>query len=90
MNFGIIENVIKERMNMNENLNRWYIDRKSTEAKRNYVIQTMNRRFIGGNCEGVLPSIFFRDINELSDDEIRLLDNLVFMFCKGEESECYR
>lgn len=75
---------------MNKNLNRWYIDRKSTETKRNYVIQTMNRRYIGGNCEGVLPSIFFRDINELSDDEIGLLDNLVFMFCKGEESECYR
>ena len=89
MNFGITENV-KERMNMNENLNRWYIDRKSTEAKRNYVVQTMNRRFIGGSCEGVLPSIFFRNIEELSDDEIRLLDNLIFMFCKGEESECYR
>lgn len=71
-------------------LNRWYIDRKNSDAKRKYVIRQMNHRYLGGSCKGVLPPIFFKEINELSDDEVRLLDNLIFMFVKGEESECYR
>ena len=50
----------------------------------------MNHRYLGGSCEGVLPPIFFKETNQLTDDEVGLLDNLIFMFVKGEESECYR
>ena len=71
-------------------LSSWYIDRKNTEAKRKYVIRQMNHRYLGVSCEGVLPPIFFKETNQLTDDEVGLLDNLIFMFVKGEESECYR
>ena len=72
------------------NLNTWYIDRKNTHVKRKYVIRQMNHRYLGRSCKGVLPPIFFKETNKLSDDEVRLLDNLIFMFVKGEESECHR
>lgn len=72
------------------NLNTWYIDRKNTDVKRKYVIRQMNHRYLGRSYKGVLPPIFFKETNKLSDDEVRLLDNLIFMFVKGEESECHR
>ena len=39
---------------MNENLIRWSIDRRSTDAQRGHVIAHMKRRFIGG-VENSLP-----------------------------------
>lgn len=38
------------------------------------------------DAKDVLPNIFFRPLDELNDDELILLDNLIFMFNKGKDS----
>ena len=73
---------------MKEKLIVWSIDRKCTDAQRGHVIAHMKRRFIGG-IENSLPPIYFKPIDEMTDDEVRLLDNLNYMFFKGEENGCF-
>lgn len=55
-------------------------DRKAEEIKRDSIISLVESR---GNPQKILPPIFFKDINELSEDEVELLLNLIHMFDLG-------
>jgi hypothetical protein len=66
-----------------EKLIRWSISRKNTDGQRKTVIMHMKCAY-GEMGEDMLPPIYKVAIEELSDDEIRLLDNLNHMFFKGE------
>lgn len=66
-----------------ELLKKWTIDRKSTEAHRENVIIHMTLAYGEAGID-LLPPIYSVPINELSNDEIRLLDNLNHIFFKGE------
>lgn len=68
---------------MNENFIEWSVNRKNTDAQRKSVITHLKASKMGN--PKILPPIFFKDIDELSEEEIVLLDNLTFMFFKGEE-----
>ena len=65
-----------------DKLKNWSINRKNTEALRNSVITHMNAVY-GENGIELLPPIYSMDINELSDEDLRLLDNLNEVFFKG-------
>lgn len=66
-----------------KNVLMWTVDKKNTDAHRKNVIIHMKLSY-GEDLEGYLPPIFFKDMDELSNEEIRLLDNLIYMFFKGE------
>lgn len=68
-----------------ELLKKWSISRKNTAAHRENVISHMKLAYGEVGVE-MLPPIYTVPIDELSDDEIRLLDNLNEMFFKGEVS----
>ena len=72
---------------MDSNLIRWSIDRKHTDAHRKSVITHMKAKHHNDMSviKVLLPPIFFRPIDDLSDDEVRLLDNFTHIFFKGEE-----
>lgn len=55
-------------------------DRKAEEIKRDSIISLLESR---GNPQNFLPPIFFKDINELTEDEVELLLNLMHMFDLG-------
>lgn len=68
---------------MNDKLKTWSIDKKSTQAHRDNVIIHMKLAY-GETGVDLLPPIYHIDIDELSNEDIRLLDNLNEMFFKGE------
>ena len=72
---------------MDSNLICWSIDRKHTNAHKESVINHMKLKF-DGSLEYILPPLFFKDVDEMSDDEVRLLDNFTYLFFKGEECGC--
>lgn len=66
-----------------EKLIKWSIDRKHTKAQRDNVISHMKLVY-GETGAELLPPIYLADIDELSDEDIRLLDNFNQVFFKGE------
>lgn len=77
------EEYIKRQQWKKDNLKSWSIDRRGTEAIRDSIISEVRRCPTYSLCkpENILPPIFFRPIEDMSDDEIRLLDNMM---------DCYR
>ena len=68
---------------MNDKLKRYSICRKNTKAHVESV--KIHMKLAYGECGAdLLPPIYNMDIDELSDEDIRLLDNLNEMFFKGE------
>ena len=70
---------------MRDNLMKWSISRKNTEAHRDNVITHMKLKYGDDGGDKLLPPLFFKDMNDLTDDEVRLLDNFTYLFFKGEE-----
>jgi hypothetical protein len=66
-----------------EKLTNWSIDRKTTKAQRDNVISHMKLVY-GETGAELLPPIYLADIDEMSDEDIKLLDNFNAVFFKGE------
>lgn len=68
---------------MNDKLKQYSICRKNTKAHVESVKLHMRIAY-GEHGAELLPPIFNMDIDELSDDDITMLDNMTELFFKGE------
>ena len=79
------EEYMKKQQWKKDNLKSWSIDRRGTEAIRDSIIREVKCCPMYSLCkpENILPPIFFRPIEEMTDNEIRLLDNMMDLYTTG-------